>query len=84
MLGGLALLAAAAAGFVLLCSTVLSKEGAGIRVWVGAGLLAYLGTFFATSFIEEEHQGWYFVTTTILLLSSARYHFLLRLRSLRR
>lgn len=32
--------------------------------------LLYLATFFATSFIEEEHQFWYFFTgSTILVLA---------------
>lgn len=78
MVGGLALLATGAAGFAWLSFAAFAKECAGTRAWVGAAFLAYLATFFATSFIEEEHEFWYFVTVTILVLSAARFAFLLR------
>ena len=47
-------------------------RGAYETVALGAALLLYLGTMFATSFIEEEHEFWYFGTTTLLLLLALR------------
>lgn len=35
---------------------------------IGAGVAIYLCTMFATSFIEEEHEFWYFAATSLLLV----------------
>ncbi|ORY91724.1 alkaline-phosphatase-like protein [Leucosporidium creatinivorum] len=50
----------------------LSREGTTTRRAVGAALAVHLATFFATSFIEEEHEFWYFATTTLLLALALR------------
>jgi len=47
---------------------VWTVESRGSRFAVGAAVVAFVGSFFATSFIEEEHEFWYFVTATALLL----------------
>ncbi|GAA5927520.1 mannose-ethanolamine phosphotransferase LAS21 [Sporobolomyces koalae] len=64
----------------LLASIILFSTAALIAVWnfyminkpstssasviVGGAVLAHLGSFFATSFIEEEHEFWFFATAT--------------------
>lgn len=53
-------------------SSYLSHEGKTTRRAVGVALAVYLATFFATSFIEEEHEFWYFATTTLLLALALR------------
>ncbi|GAA6046359.1 hypothetical protein JCM3770_004881 [Rhodotorula araucariae] len=45
-----------------------SAESRGAKFGVAAAFGVYLGTYFATSFIEEEHSIWYFATATGLLL----------------
>lgn len=39
---------------------------------IGIAFVLYLGSFFATSFIEEEHEYWYFMSTTFVLLLAIR------------
>lgn len=68
MLAGLSLLGASALGFYSYAREHLPKENRWTVIGVGAGGVGYLATFFATSFIEEEHEFWYFATTTLLLL----------------
>lgn len=48
------------------------KERATVKRAVGGALLVYFATSFATSFIEEEHEGWFFASTTLLLLLALR------------
>ncbi|GAA5971852.1 hypothetical protein JCM11641_001538 [Rhodosporidiobolus odoratus] len=42
------------------------------RIFVASALAVYLGSFFATSFIEEEHEGWYFIGATGMILLALR------------
>lgn len=65
---GLSLVAIACAGFVRLAMLLLAAESVATRRFFLFGLAIYLATFFATSFIEEEHEFWFFSTCTGLLL----------------
>ncbi|GAA6005439.1 mannose-ethanolamine phosphotransferase LAS21 [Rhodotorula paludigena] len=67
---GLALLVATAGALCLRLRRLWSVESSSSKAIAGIALLAYLGSFFATSFIEEEHEFWYFATATILVLLS--------------
>ncbi|GJN89792.1 hypothetical protein Rhopal_002781-T1 [Rhodotorula paludigena] len=67
---GLALLVAAAGALCLRLRRIWSVESSSSKAIVGIALLAYLGSLFATSFIEEEHEFWYFATATVLILLS--------------
>ncbi|TNY18613.1 alkaline-phosphatase-like protein [Rhodotorula diobovata] len=70
---GLALLLLASLASLYRLRRVWTVESRGSRFAVGAAVVAFVGSFFATSFIEEEHEFWYFVTATaLLLLASGR------------
>ncbi|BGP31201.1 major facilitator super transporter protein [Rhodotorula toruloides] len=72
---GLAILVVAAIGAPSLCRRVWQVETKRTRWLVGFAVVAYLGSFFATSFIEEEHELWYFFGATGLLLVAVRPSF---------
>lgn len=72
MFAGLAVLATAVFFAGRFSSQYLSIEGKTTRRALGVALAVYLATFFATSFIEEEHEFWYFATTTLLLVLAMR------------
>lgn len=68
-----------AAGLFLLLGSVIATWRLARGTWryqrdwadsaaVGLAMLVYLATFFATSFIEEEHEFWFFFTNTMLLV----------------
>jgi len=48
-----------------------------LRYWspsyISPAILVHLVSFFATSFIEEEHEFWFFTTATAFLLLAVRY-----------
>lgn len=70
---GILLLAIPAIGFLLLSRPLLPSSGVMLApAAMGATMLVYLGSFFASSFIEEEHETWYFVTATAFLLLATR------------
>lgn len=72
MLAGLVLLFAGAIGLFALSVREASRDSTTTRRMVGGLFLLYLATFFATSFIEEEHQFWYFFTGSTLLVLALR------------
>ncbi|GAA5864210.1 hypothetical protein JCM1840_006702 [Sporobolomyces johnsonii] len=72
LLSGVSSLLLSSLGFLALSYSVWRTENLVVRRGVGAALVGYLGSFFATSFIEEEHEYWYFVTATALLLLALR------------
>jgi len=51
---------------------IWSVETGRARQAVVGVLFAFLGSLFATSFIEEEHEIWYFVSVTALIVSILR------------
>ncbi|GAA6063504.1 hypothetical protein JCM10212_004766 [Sporobolomyces blumeae] len=61
-------LALTSAYLVKLSITSAREERPVTKRLVTLALAAHLGSFFATSFIEEEHEFWYFVTATSCLL----------------
>ncbi|KAJ8294551.1 GPI ethanolamine phosphate transferase 2 [Rhodotorula toruloides] len=69
---GLLILVFASIGALSLCQRVWQVETKQTRWTVGLALVAYLGSFFATSFIEEEHELWYFFGATGLVLLAIR------------
>ncbi|GAA5950803.1 hypothetical protein JCM21900_002023 [Sporobolomyces salmonicolor] len=72
LMSGVFLLLLSSLGFLALSYPIWRTESLLVRRGVGAALVAYLGSFFATSFIEEEHEYWYFVTATALLVLALR------------
>jgi ethanolamine phosphate transferase 2 subunit G len=72
MFSGLAILGILGLLAGRLAAPHLSREGKITRRAVGAALAVYLATFFATSFIEEEHEFWYFAATTLLVSMALR------------
>jgi ethanolaminephosphotransferase len=68
MVAGLGLLALASLALVRVVVPSLRAEDGAVRAFVLATTVIYLATFFATSFIEEEHEFWFFATATGLLL----------------
>ncbi|BGP39055.1 major facilitator super transporter protein [Rhodotorula kratochvilovae] len=75
LFAGLAFLILASVASVARLRRLWSVESCGAKFTVAAALVAYLGSFFATSFIEEEHETWYFASTTGLLLLVLRPDF---------
>ncbi|BGO98544.1 GPI ethanolamine phosphate transferase 2 [Rhodotorula toruloides] len=69
---GLLILVFASIGALSLCRRVWQVETKRTRWTVGLALVAYLGSFFATSFIEEEHELWYFFGATGLVFLAIR------------
>ena len=72
MVAGLGLLVVACLALVRLAAPPLSASDASTKAFVLTAVMTWLATFFATSFIEEEHEFWFFATTTGLLLLSTR------------
>lgn len=72
MLAGLILLAVACVVLLKLATLPLSLESASARAFVLPAVVTYLVTFFATSFIEEEHEFCFFATATGLLLLATK------------
>ncbi|GAA5986715.1 hypothetical protein JCM5350_000509 [Sporobolomyces pararoseus] len=76
LISGLLVLSVSAAGLVTLSYlSARKKESSRTKSLVGLAVLVHLVSFFATSFIEEEHEYWFFVTVTgclLLCLSSQR------------
>ncbi|BGP23847.1 major facilitator super transporter protein [Rhodotorula toruloides] len=72
---GLAIIAFASLGALSLCRQVWQVETKRTRWVVGVALVAGLGSSFATSFIEEEHELWYFFGATAITLLSIRSGF---------
>ncbi|GAA6005051.1 hypothetical protein JCM10207_008493 [Rhodosporidiobolus poonsookiae] len=69
---GLVLLSSAALLALYILRPCWRFERTGIKLLVGGAVVVYLGSFFASSFIEEEHEGWYFGLATALLLLAFR------------
>jgi len=72
MLAGLGVLSLACAGLVKLNAPFLSAEDPSVKALILTAVAVYLATLFATSFIEEEHEFWFFATATGLLLLATR------------
>lgn len=72
MLVGLVLLAFACSLLSRLAARFLSTEDDSAKAFVLPAMGVYLATFFATSFIEEEHEFWFFATATGLLSLASR------------
>ncbi|KAM0788708.1 hypothetical protein ACM66B_002803 [Microbotryomycetes sp. NB124-2] len=51
------------------CNGPLCQERRGLILCIG--LVVYLATFFASSFVEEEHEFWYFAAATAFLFSAS-------------
>lgn len=72
LFSGLTILAVASLASLFHVRHVWSVETARARLAVGVVLVVFLGSLFATSFIEEEHEIWYFLSVTALLVSMTR------------
>ncbi|GAA5837763.1 hypothetical protein JCM5353_008275 [Sporobolomyces roseus] len=57
-----------AIGLVCLSISTARSENPRSKKLVGAAILLHLVSFFATSFIEEEHEFWFFAAATAFLL----------------
>ncbi|KDE09092.1 hypothetical protein MVLG_00808 [Microbotryum lychnidis-dioicae p1A1 Lamole] len=81
MVFGLILQASTAAQALLRTRRTLDGSSSSTcRFLVAATLLVYLGTYFATSFIEEEHEFCFFGAASSLLLLASRPKALLHVR----
>lgn len=72
MIAGLALLAISATALLHRSRPILRSEDKSVLFSAGLTMILYLGSMFATSFIEEEHQFWYYFTGTFCILLAAR------------
>ncbi|GAA5923533.1 hypothetical protein JCM3775_000418 [Rhodotorula graminis] len=69
---GLAILVLASFVTLMHVRRIWSVETHRARLAVAVAVLVFLGSLFATSFIEEEHEIWYFLSATALLVSTPR------------
>ncbi|KAK4056544.1 major facilitator super transporter protein [Microbotryomycetes sp. JL221] len=72
MLAGLALLLLASGLAVISDQGTRRRDFINMTAFARFGCLAYLATFFASSFVEEEHEFWYFWTTTTFIVMTFR------------
>ncbi|GAA5904720.1 hypothetical protein JCM6882_008356 [Rhodosporidiobolus microsporus] len=72
LLLGISLLALSSLLSLLTLRPFLARERPGVTLAVGGALVAYLGSFFASSFVEEEHEVWYFLGATGAVLLMLR------------
>ncbi|GAA5822035.1 hypothetical protein JCM11251_004836 [Rhodosporidiobolus azoricus] len=67
---GLSLLAVSSLLFLHTLCPFWRFERFGVKLAVGSGFVMYLGSYWASSFVEEEHEVWYFfgATGAVLLM----------------
>ena len=68
MAGGIAVLLVSALSFACLARRTVALDSRLVKASVGGAFVMYLGSFFATTFLEEEHEIWFFFAATGTLL----------------